>query len=393
MAPLDVLVLFLATTAFSHVRSLIPKPRFMMRRPLSLGLLPRRITSLSALQEEPNLIPVHSEEDEEDLDDDSVYEDVISQRKHLHVRDNFLPSQLAADLRGTFDERFADPRAAHPERFAWDYWHIPEQYTLVRTPASEYFPKDMFSKLEESLTTYAQEVLGCRSISPMWLSYYVDGCFQELHADVPHGPWAFVLSLTDWENREFKGGETKLMWPHMVEMWRDFDDDQGLELQDIMQHIPAEFNRLTIFDPRLPHGVRRVSGTQDPRKGRLVLHGWFTEPSPFFIGALTEEQASPVLQEGMEGMIEELSLLPPATGTLCVKIQVSPSGAVEALDWLSDTVVPRPGAKVPALDGQCVEPPEDARFLILEAIWKSFAAIEFPEASGSTNITVPLIFR
>ena len=25
------------------------------------------------------------------------------------------------------------------ERFVWDYWHVPEQYTLVRTAAAPYF--------------------------------------------------------------------------------------------------------------------------------------------------------------------------------------------------------------------------------------------------------------
>ena len=48
--------------------------------------------------------------------------------------------------------------------------------------------------------------------------------------------------------------------------------------------MPPLFNRLTVFDPRYPHGVRLVEGVQDPLKARLVLHGWFTEPVPFFDG-------------------------------------------------------------------------------------------------------------
>ena len=47
------------------------------------------------------------------------------------------------------------------------------------------------------------------------------------------------------------------------------------------------FNRLTVFDPRLPHGVRPVEGVRDPRQARLVLHGWFADPEPFFTGAIT----------------------------------------------------------------------------------------------------------
>ena len=48
--------------------------------------------------------------------------------------------------------------------------------------------------------------------------------------------------------------------------------------------MPPRFNQLLVFDPRLPHGVRPVEGTRDPRAARLVLHGWFTQPAPFFQG-------------------------------------------------------------------------------------------------------------
>jgi len=48
--------------------------------------------------------------------------------------------------------------------------------------------------------------------------------------------------------------------------------------------VQPQFNRLTVFDGRYPHGVRPVEGTRDPLKARLVLHGWFTEPTPFFDG-------------------------------------------------------------------------------------------------------------
>lgn len=42
---------------------------------------------------------------------------------------------------------------------------------------------------------------------------------QELHADNPHGPWAFVLSLTQWEGRPFSGGETLILQPHVLDYW------------------------------------------------------------------------------------------------------------------------------------------------------------------------------
>jgi len=49
--------------------------------------------------------------------------------------------------------------------------------------------------------------------------------------------------------------------------------------------IEPHFNRLTLFDPRSPHGVQLVEGTMDPLQSRVVLHGWFTSPTPFFEGS------------------------------------------------------------------------------------------------------------
>jgi hypothetical protein len=53
-----------------------------------------------------------------------------------------------------------------------------------------------------------------------------------------------------------------------------------------MTLVDPLYNRLTVFDPRLPHGVRPVAGTREPRLARVVLHGWFTEPTPFFTGVV-----------------------------------------------------------------------------------------------------------
>ena len=81
---------------------------------------------------------------------------------------------------------------------------------------------DRFDALTDALTQYGQETLGCRTISPPWLSFYIDGCEQQVHADVypnpnpnpspnpnpnqvhadvPQGPLAYVLSLTRWDER------------------------------------------------------------------------------------------------------------------------------------------------------------------------------------------------
>lgn len=55
--------------------------------------------------------------------------------------------------------------------------------------------------------------------------------------------------------------------------------------------IPAtKLGRCIAFDPRVPHGVNRVSGTQDPRKGRLAIHGWFQNPETIWFGPWTSNR-------------------------------------------------------------------------------------------------------
>ena len=83
--------------------------------------------------------------------------------------------------------------------------HVPDQYTLLRysslgvspactntkssgdsqglpcrTPADHFFPDGSYSALIDALQEYGEQQLGCRGISPVWLSYYVDGCRQVL---------------------------------------------------------------------------------------------------------------------------------------------------------------------------------------------------------------------
>src|SRR5262245_34836893 len=105
-------------------------------------------------------------------------------------------SPEAAALRSHFEKRFANPLQPSSDRFVWDYWHVPEQYQALRTPAYAYFPKELYRRFHERLVHWGRETLGCHDVSPPWLSLYLEGGFQNWHGDVPHGPWAFVYSLT-----------------------------------------------------------------------------------------------------------------------------------------------------------------------------------------------------
>ena len=167
---------------------------------------------------------------------------------------------------------------------------------------------------------------------------------------MPHGPFAFVLSLTANEDGkfEFRGGETQIMRPERLHYWKNFDSSQVIERGQIMETIAPNFNRLVVFDPRLPHGVTEVFGTQDPRHGRLVLHGWFKDPEPSFSGALTEEAASETLEVALAELYARLVELPRASGVVCAAITVARDGAVTNLRWTCDTLTPIPLPELPS---------------------------------------------
>jgi hypothetical protein len=152
------------------------------------------------------------------------------------VVDRFAPE--ATELRATFDDRFADPRSTRADRFVWDYWHVPGQYTALRTPAWTYFARRTYAAFHRRLVAWGREELGCHDVSPPWLSLYVDGCRQELHGDLPHGPWAFVFSLTRWRGRAFRGGETLLVRDEVLDFWHDFASLRAVEERELIREIP-----------------------------------------------------------------------------------------------------------------------------------------------------------
>lgn len=298
--------------------------------------------------------------------------------ERLRVVDDFFPETQA--LRAHFDERFADPRRARGDRFVWDYWHVPGQYTALRTPAWEYFPKPLYNRLHHALVAYGREHLGCHDISPPWMSVYVEGCRQELHGDLPHGPFAFVYSLTHWKERVFEGGETLLLRDSVLDHWSDFTSTRGVELGEVIEAIAPELGRLTVFDPRIPHGVKRVEGTHDPREGRLVIHGWFVQPRPFLEGPLPES--------ALEAAAAELGVL---LGT------VVPEGApLAGLLSLRFTVAPDGSTSTPQIVANTVRVPANERALsqkVITSVRRFLAGYRFPKRKRPSTVTLPLVFE
>ena len=298
--------------------------------------------------------------------------------KFIHVVDSFHSE--ANVLRNHFDRNFANPRETRSERFVWDYWHVPDQYTLLRTPAYNYFPKLAYQKLHRAIQLWGQQNLGCAEISPPWMSCYVDGCKQELHSDVPHGPWAFVFSLSPNGPKKFQGGETLLVRPEVLNYWQNFADSKDRELNSFVQRVASPFNRLTVFDPRFPHGVTEVKGTKDPREGRLVIHGWFTNPRPFFSGPLNAKKASVTLDNFMNELGSTLENFGMMNGTICLRLHVSASGAVSKCDFLTHTLI--------SVDGDSMQVKQ-----LSQKIRNEIKKLSFTKAASSSQIVLPLLFR
>lgn len=297
-------------------------------------------------------------------------------KSHLIV-DRFYDG--ATELRKVFEDRFNDGRSTSSERFVWDHWYVRDQYRLIRTPAFHYFPAKMYRRFHESLVNWGREVLGCHDISPPWLSYYVDGCRQNLHSDVPHGPWAYVYSLSP-KRVLYRGGETLILKPQTLRFWQSFAGDEDREVERYVEKIPSPFNRLTVFDPRLPHGVSEVRGVEDPCEARLVIHGWFVEPRPYVVGALTTAQVQKVIGRALEQLSVGLESAGALHGTLSLRLKVSPSGQVSELKVLTDTMV--------GLEDDAAQ-----RKWLLRSLRGLFLGSTFPSRPSGSQITIPLLFR
>ena len=141
---------------------------------------------------------------------------------------------------------------------------------------------------------------------------------------------------------------------------------------------------MTVFDPRIPHGVNVVEGTRDVREGRLVLHGWFRDLAPHFSGALTEAACEPALGEILPRLYEALGALPRARGVVVIRVNVDANGAVTGTEWKADTLVPAPAPNLPD--------PTEVRDAILLEIAGTFMDAEFPAAGAPGAVTMPFEF-
>ena len=297
--------------------------------------------------------------------------------KSHSIHPQFYPE--APLLRQEFESHFKNAKSTDAKRFVWDYWYDEDQYHLIRTPAFYYFNKKNYQNFHSYLVQWGRENLGCHDISPPWLSYYIDGCYQNLHSDVPHGPWAFVYSLTP-NKKEFRGGETLILKPQTLNYWSNFVDQKNHEYKNFVERIESKMNQLIVFDPRFPHGVTEVKGTRDPLKSRLVIHGWFVNPRPYVIGGLSTSQVQKALEPQFLQLNSILSQIELMNGTLSCRLNIANSGRVLKYTLISNSVLSVMG------HGQ------NEKYLQKE-LKKLFSQTQFVKSKAASTITIPLIFK
>ncbi len=295
----------------------------------------------------------------------------------LIVVDGFLPADLALEMRQDIETHFATPEQHRAETHqVWNYWFVPDSYTYLRTAPEKVIERARIEAFHNALRDWSIAILGMAKVTWPYLSLYVSGCRQNWHNDSVNGRFGFVYSLTRDERRTI-GGETLVR--KEIDPFRAHLARPGAG-REFYQAIEPRFNRLVIFDDRLPHSVERVEGSMDPVEGRFVLHGHLSEGGTLVAGALTEDKiAGPLLQ--LLGQIrEELSAeVALYNGALILRLTIAASGAVAACQVLVDRVIhPDPGH----VEWESLR----------EKLVRRFEGLRFPPAGAETMLIQPLLF-
>lgn len=291
---------------------------------------------------------------------------------HAHV-DNFLSDELARDMRAAIDRHFAEPYKQTAEHQVWNYWYVPDMYTFLRTSADKVMGSALLQRFHAALTAWAWQRLGLGYVTYPYLSLYVDGCSQSIHNDATNGRFGYVYSLT-WDQRETRGGETIVY--HEGDLYR-----QNLTLMTggkggLYEMIESRFNRLAIFDDRMPHGVNRIEGSMNPVHGRLVLHGHISESAPGVRGPLEPDVVGPIVEEAANIALSRFEMRTDPHGPVTLRLSIRADGSVERARLLLDRLAFPDGASTEGMADSIVE---EAR------------GLKFPAASAPTDAIVPIM--
>ena len=356
---------------------------------------------------------------------------------------------ISKKLRLFYDDHFKDPRQPNSNRFIWDPWFVrigdrgnvhnnndnndnnnddstiinvqqgeeqatnnQIQYSLKRIQSSTFFTEDDFADLVDELTLLGRSI-GLTAITPPWMSLYTNGDLQNFHTDAPQGQMAFVLSLC--REGEFEGGETMIMKDNILDYWKNFDGSRGMECGDIFRFIPpTPLGRCIIFDPRVPHGVNRVEGTQDPRRGRVVIHGWFNEPEVCWFGPWGDseeynvhyeddqlsnpaiQEANQILEDAFVPLLQTLGggEIGRVMGYLAIRMEIDEDGEVVDVAAVCDTLKADwdDYRGIIGYDTEGRPVMEDAVSDVKLTIYETLKSLNFDNGQPGRTVVVPFAF-
>jgi hypothetical protein len=277
----------------------------------------------------------------------------------------------AAALRHAFARHFASPHAQMPETHqVWNYWYAPPLYTYFRTDPRKVLGASLVHAFMGCLTRWSIRNLGLSGTTSPSLAMYLNGCRQGLHNDTGNGRFAYVFSLTRWDERRFTGGETMIFPPDFYwDSARRNRPSAGAGLYDL---VAPRFNQLLVFDDRLVHGVEAVFGTFDPCDSRVVLTGHLSEGGIAVDGPIDQSALAEVVAAWRGEIEDQLSgRFGSVDGFLTARLDVSKEGVVsDAIVLLSE-----------------VNPPE-----VTMSLLEQLRALKFPTAPAPSSVYIPLRF-
>jgi hypothetical protein len=287
--------------------------------------------------------------------------------------DNFLAEDLAKEMRAAIDRHFAEPYKQTAEHQVWNYWYVPDMYTFLRTSGDKVLGATLLQRFHQALSAWAWERLGLGYVTYPYLSLYVDGCSQSIHNDATNGRFGYVYSLT-WDERETRGGETIVY--HEGDLYRSNLTRMTGGKGGLYEMIESKFNRLAIFDDRMPHGVNRIEGSMNPVHGRLVLHGHISESAPGVRGPLEPDVVGPLVEEAANVALSRFEMNCDPHGPVTVRLSIAADGSVERARLLLDRLAFPDGART---DGMA------------DAIVEEAKKVRFPAAPEPTEAIVPIM--
>jgi len=298
-------------------------------------------------------------------------------RAAVIVTDDFLELELAQAMRHDIDAHFSDPNAHRADTHqVWNYWFVPEQYTYLRTSPEKVISRARVEAFMNSLGRWSLTTLGMGAVTWPYLSLYISGCRQGWHNDSTNGRFGFVYSLTKNERRT-SGGETLILREGDPFRAHLGTPAAGHALHDAVE---PRFNRLVVFDDRLPHAVEPIAGVMDPAEGRFVLHGHLSEANTAVAGALRPETVVEPLATALRSFQHEASAqLALYHGPLVLRMRVAATGAVANCEVLLDRVIHR-------------DPGHTEWEPLLARLVDRMRRVKFPSADGETTVIQPVLF-